>query len=112
MSDQPRRRDFARVVRDEMLAQDEYVTALGAPNYAAFIADVDGLNYESARKALTGDRWPSNTIMEKIAAALKIEPRDFWEWRLNNLRDQLDPNIDVEQAYTTLRVLEEAVGED
>jgi hypothetical protein len=111
MATDGKRRDFGRIIRDELLrrADDDrpdWITPLGHPNFSAYLLEVDAIGYETARKALTGDRWPSNKVMEALAAPLELDPHDFWEYRLNLLRERLEPRDDYQAAYDALRELE------
>jgi len=109
MTDEPRR-DFGRVARDSMLEQDKFMTALGAPNFQALLLETD-IGYESGRKALIGDRFPSNKIIEAVAAVLGFDPEVCWEYRLNTLREKLDPDPEqrFDTAYAAFHEVEEAM---
>jgi hypothetical protein len=93
---------FGAVVRD-LLIQSGIVVKIGNPDWAAFAEKLPTTSYESLRKAVTGDRWPGQKIMEEVAAALKIEPSEFYEYRLIEARKQFDPaEVGPEQALANL----------
>lgn len=83
-------RPFGAVVRD-LLIEKEMTTALGNPNWRAFAGSLEGIQYESLRKAATGERWPSAKIMEAVAEMLGVSPSVFWEYELWLAQRQFDP---------------------
>ena len=50
-----------------------------------------GVTYAYLCALTSGREYPSRRSLELIAASLGIEPRYFAEYRLAELRDQLDP---------------------
>ncbi len=96
-------RPFGAVVRDLLIDQG-ITTALGNPNWRAFAGSLDTLQYESLRKAATGERWPSPKIMETVAEALRVNPSIFWEYELWQAQRQFDPReVGEENALIALR---------
>jgi hypothetical protein len=96
-------RTFGAIVRD-LLIERGNVTAIGNPNWAAFALDLPETQYESLRKAVTGERRPSPKIMEESAAALGVQPDIFWEYQLWQVQRAFDPSeVGDEEAYTNLQ---------
>jgi hypothetical protein len=63
-----------------------------------------GVNYESLRKAVVGERQPSEKIMTAAAQALGVKPTVFVEYRLLHARRALDPDqVGWEAATKALR---------
>ena len=76
---------FGQRLRDELIAHG-YTTAVGNPDWARFAIELDGIRYESLRKAVTREREPSVKIMTSCAAALGVDPTIFWEYQLAQAR--------------------------
>lgn len=85
-------KSFGRTVADLLIEQD-MTTAIGNPNWSYFAQTLPGVNYESLRKAVAGEREPSRKIMETVAAALKVEPTVFYEYRLAQAREAFDADV-------------------
>lgn len=103
MSAQLDQRPFGAKVRDALIAR-ELVTAMGNPNWSAFALELDGVQYESLRKAVTGERRPSPKIMEEVASALDMEPGDFIEYRLWLAQRAFDPaEVGEDEAFANLQ---------
>ena len=49
--------------------------------YASLFRRVDGIGYEGFRRMCVGELAPRKDIMEQVAAALNIDPREFPEYR-------------------------------
>lgn len=103
-------RPFGAVVRD-LLIEKDITTALGNPNWRAFAGTLGGIQYESLRKAATGERWPSPKIMEAVADKLGVSPTVFWEYQLWAAQRNFDPReVGEEQAFENLVEWLEAKG--
>lgn len=101
-------RPFGAIVRDLLIERD-FVTGMGNPNWSGFAAQLEGVNYESLRKAVTGDRHPAPKIMEAVATSLGVDPSIFWEYRLYEAQKQFDPKVvGEEQALANLQAWAEA----
>jgi hypothetical protein len=101
-------RPFGAIVRDLLIERD-FVTGMGNPNWSGFAAQLEDVNYESLRKAVTGDRHPAPKIMEAVAASLGVDPSIFWEYRLYEAQEQFDPKVvGEEQALANLQAWAEA----
>lgn len=97
------KRPFGAVVRDLMIERG-MTTAIGNPNWPELAAQLNGVSYESLRKAVTRERDPGIKIMEAVAAALSVEPETFWEYQLAHVRDMFDPReVGEDQAYANLQ---------
>jgi hypothetical protein len=68
------------------------VTRMGNPDWTALARKMRGVNYESLRKAVVGERAPSEKIMLATAQALGVKPTIFAEYRLLMARRSLDPD--------------------
>lgn len=97
------RQTFGEVVRDLLIERD-VVTAIGNPDWPKFVQTVEGLQYESLRKAVTGERPPSIKIMETVAEALGVEPTVFWEYQLAQVQRSFDPKeVGEDEAFANLQ---------
>lgn len=95
---------FGTKVRD-MLIERGYVTAIGNPNWRAFVRDLHTVSYESLRKAVTREREPGLKIMEEVAEALEISPDLFWEYQLAQAQRAFDPQeVGEDEAYQNLQL--------
>lgn len=79
---------------------------MGNPNWSAFVQTVDGVHYETLRKAVTGERQPTPDLMEACAAALDLDPADlFYEYALWSAQRMFDPGeVGVEEALSNLEL--------
>ncbi|HKU56521.1 MAG TPA: hypothetical protein VJP41_05825 [Gaiellaceae bacterium] len=68
------------------------VTRMGNPDWTGLVRQMHGVNYESLRKAVVGERPPSEKIMRAVSQALDIEPTVFVEYQLLQARLALDPD--------------------
>lgn len=101
-------RSFGAIVRDLLIERD-FVTGMGNPNWSGFAAQLEGVNYESLRKAVTGERHPAPKIMEAVASSLGVDPSIFWEYQLYEAQKQFDPKIvGDEAALANLQAWQEA----
>lgn len=103
------KRLFGAVVRD-LLIERGVVTPMGNPNWAAFAQGLidpetsKPIQYESLRKAVTGERRPSAKIMEAVAAALEVEPTTFYEYLLWQAQRSFDPaEVGEDEAFANLQ---------
>ena len=71
-----------RAALGELLIEFDYTTLSGRPNWSAFAARLDGVHYETLRRAVTHKRVPSRRLLEECSRALGISPTYFVEYRL------------------------------
>ena len=90
-------KSFGEVTRDRLIERGT-VTAIGNANWAAFVHELDGVSYETLRKAVTGERHPSVKLMRAVATALNFEPSEFKEFRLECAKRCFDPEVVGEDA--------------
>ena len=83
------RKRFGLVLRD-LLLETEHVSAAGNVQLASFVRELPNVEYETLRKAVTGDRPPSLELMEAVAKALGVEPWVFYEYGLELSRLAFD----------------------
>lgn len=75
-----------------LLIDADIVTRMGNPDWSALVQRMPGVSYESLRKAVVGERAPSEKIMLATARAFGVEPTIFIEYRLLKARRSLDPD--------------------
>lgn len=77
---------------------------MGNPNWGGFVLEVEGVGYESLRKAVTGERRPAPKIMEAVAQALDVEPTVFYEYQLWLAQRAFDPaEVGEDEAFANLK---------
>ncbi len=101
---QSARRPFGAVVRDALIER-ELTTPMGNPNWSAFALELQpDVQYESLRKAVTGERRPSPKIMERVAQVLGLKPNTFYEYMLWEAQRSFDPvEVGEEEAFANLQ---------
>lgn len=76
----------------------------GSINWATLARQLPGVHYETLRKVKSGDRVLDADIIERISAAVGVDPTYFVEYRLLKARDLFDPKVvGFEQAAANLR---------
>lgn len=89
----------------ELLVEHDYTSASGNPKWSVFAAELDGVHYETLRRAVTGKRAPSARLIEECARVLRIEPEYFLEYRAYLARRDFDPReVGLERAARNLTV--------
>lgn len=106
LNDKERRRrttrlPFGQALR-ELLEEANITTPIGNPDWAGFASSA-GVNYESMRKSVVGNRQPPTQLMEAVADALDMSPAYFLEYRIAQARQMFDVNVvGLEQAAANL----------
>ncbi len=101
--DTPGRAPFGQVLRDQLIERG-YTTGIGNPDWSRFALELDGIRYESLRKAVTREREPSVKIMESCASALGVDPAIFWEYQLAQVRRGFDlREVGEDEAFANLQ---------
>ena len=97
-------RPFGRVLRDLLIERD-ITTGMGSPNWSAFSELMDGVHYETLRKAVTGERQPTPQVMKAAADALGLDPAEtFSEYALWLAARDFDPReVGVDAALANLK---------
>lgn len=87
----------------ELLVEHDFATRNGKPKWSAFADQLDGLHYETLRRAVAGERVPSPRLIEECARVLRIRPHHFVEYRLYLARRDFDPQeVGLERATSNL----------
>ena len=95
---------FGRALRDVLLGREEYTTLSGNVNWSAFAESLRRVHYETLRKAISGEREPSEHVIEDVSDALALEPEYFAEYRLLQSQRAFDVReVGWEQAIKNLR---------
>jgi transcriptional regulator with XRE-family HTH domain len=81
---------FGRLLA-ELVIESGYVRKNHSPNWVEFAKRVEGVGYETLRKALSGERAPSPVLIERVARVLNVEPSMFIEYRFTQAHRELDP---------------------
>jgi hypothetical protein len=106
---------FGRVLA-ELLINSGYVRKNSNPDWVGFVAALQGVSYETLRKAVADERPVSETLMRKVALGLNVEPTVFTEYSLMQARRNLNPGeVGWARAVETLARLEgseQAAGPD
>ena len=103
---------FAVALR-ELVVDNDYVTQRGEPNWAAFASELEGVHYETLRRAATGRRRPSSSLIEECARVLRLRPEYFLEYRVYEAQRDFEPAaVGVEQALRNLALWRGAKSAD
>lgn len=95
---------FADALLELLRDSDEYTTAIGTPNLAAFARDLNEVSYETLRRILARERDVTPAILEDVARALRIDPSYFAEYRLWVVQREFDVReVGFERALENLR---------
>lgn len=101
---------FAVALRD-LIIEHDYATRSGNANWSAFAARLEGVHYETLRRAVSGDRQPSPKLMEECARVLGIRADTFVEYRIYLVRRSFDPAaVGLESAIKNLRLWTRALA--
>ena len=91
---------FGAAVRD-LLTEKEITTRLGNPDWAGFAQLLEGISYETLRKAVVGERSPAAKVMEGVADALDVDPTVFVEYQVLAAQRDFDPReVGLDAALT------------
>jgi hypothetical protein len=103
---------FADALR-ELVVDNDYVTQRGDPNWAAFASELDGIHYETLRRAATGRRRPSPELIEECARALRVRPEYFLEYRVYVAQRDFEPAaVGLDRALENLALWRHAKSSD
>lgn len=101
-------RPFGAALR-ELLVENDYSTETGRPNWSAFASELEGVHYETLRRAVVGQRRPSPHLIEECARVLRIRSEYFLEYRAYLAQREFDPeHVGVEQAARNLEAWSQA----
>lgn len=100
---------FRDALRDLILARGEPVTLNGNVDWPRFVETVPETSYETLRKAMAGERRPSESLIERVAQAVGVRPDYFFEYRLSQaLRDFDVDEVGWEEAARNLAAWSES----
>jgi hypothetical protein len=109
VASEPRR--FGDALR-ELVIEHDYATRSGNPNWRAFAAELEGIHYETLRKAVAGERRPSRALLEECARVLRLRPEYFVEYRLYLAQRDFDPDaVGFDRAARNLKAWAAATDE-
>jgi plasmid maintenance system antidote protein VapI len=86
---QQTRKPFGQALA-ELLRESDYTTQTGNVNWRAFARTLEGIHYETLRKAVAGERTATPHIIEEVARALGLRPDYFVEYRLWQAQREFD----------------------
>jgi hypothetical protein len=97
---------FGEEARDLMFTNPALLKKNLSPNWKK-LSLLSEIEYESLRKAISGERLPSDKIMRAVAKALNVRPEHFIEYQANRAREQFDPKVvGLEAALQNLALFE------
>jgi hypothetical protein len=95
----------------ELLIERDYATRSGNPNWRAFAAELEGIHYETLRKAVAGERRPSRRLLEECARVLRLRPGYFLEYRRYLAQRDFDPDaVGLDDAVRNLEAWATVAG--
>jgi hypothetical protein len=102
------RRRFGEALRPLLEDREEFLTKTGNINFRAVANALDGVHYETLRKAAAGDRVPPLHVIEQVAALLGVSPDYFAEYALARVSRDFDVReVGWDQAIENLRAWSE-----
>jgi len=88
----------------ELLLEHDYSTQTGSPNWAAFAERLDGIHYQTLRRAVGGQQRPSPRLIEECARVLGLRPEYFVEYRFYLAQRDFDPReVGRDRALANLK---------
>lgn len=103
---------FAVALR-ELVIDNDYVTQRGEPNWAAFASELEGVHYETLRRAAIGRTRPSPSLIEECARVLRLRPEYFLEYRVYEAQRDFEPAaVGLERALRNLALWRGAKSSD
>lgn len=95
---------FGTALRQLLQDRQEFLTKTGNVNYRLVANALDGVHYETLRKAAAGDRSPTVHLMEQLAELLNVSPDYFTEYRFELVQREYDvKEVGWENAVKNLR---------
>jgi len=71
---------FGRALQHLLADREEFLTAGGNVNWRAVAAQLEGVHYESLRKCVSGERLPTQRLIEQAAELAGVSPDYFVEY--------------------------------
>lgn len=100
---------FGEVLRDLLAGRDEFLTHTRNINWSVVADALDGVHYETLRKAVAGDRMPTPHLLEQVAALAGVNADVFAEYRLYLAQREFDVReVGWDRAMSNLREFTEA----
>lgn len=100
----PAEEPFRDALRELLCKHEEFTTAFGGPNYAAYARVLPSTSYKRLRDVLAGERRLTWQVIEECADVLRVEPEHFVEYGPLKAQHQFTPDeIGWEQALENLR---------
>lgn len=94
---------FGRALGELLLGNEEYLTRTGNINWRHVADALTGVHYESLRKQVAGERPPTDSLMEQVAALVGVSPDYFVEYELSQAMREFDVReVGFDQARENL----------
>lgn len=104
-------RRFGRALQGVVRNREDFLTSTGNVNWTAVAARLDGVSYETLRKAVAGERPPSPELISTVAAAFELPPKFFLETQLAEAQLQFDPrHVGWKVAAENVEIWQRATG--
>lgn len=101
---------FGSVLRD-LLIEKGFTSKMGNADFTGFSRRLKETHYEVLRKAVSGARTPSRSVMEDCADTLGVAPTVFIEYGLWQARRTLDPaEVGMPDAVAALQLWRRTCG--
>jgi hypothetical protein len=104
MSAENSERHFGGVISELLRDREEFLMKTGNINWRLVADELNGVHYETLRKAVAGERPATPQLMELCAELVGVPPTVFAEYRLYEAQKQFDPKeVGWDQATANLR---------
>lgn len=105
----PSEQHFGQRLHRLLLEREEFRTRTGNINWRTVAQALDGVHYETLRKAVSGERLPSVALVEQCAELAGVSPDEFAEYRLAQAQLAFDVReVGWDQAMENLRAFAQA----
>jgi hypothetical protein len=104
MTDKTLPKPFHVALRRLLAEREEFWTKTGNINWRTVAEALEGVHYETLRKAVARERSPSPKLMEQLADLAHTSPDCFLEYQLHLVRRQFDEReVGIDRATENLR---------
>jgi len=102
-------RHFGAVLSELLRDREEFLMKTGNINWRLVADELDGVHYETLRKAVANERTATPNLMEQVAELVEVPATVFAEYRLYEAQRKFDVReVGWDTAIANLRAWAEA----